>query len=93
MKPVQIYFDDADADQLEAWSRRNGMTKSDAVRLAVRALTAPRPTGDPILSLSGMLHDDLAADVAENFDRYLQETFIAERPAAYKRGRPSRTRR
>jgi hypothetical protein len=93
MKPLQIYLDDDDSARLEEWSRSNGMTKSDAVRLAVRALTRRRTVQDPVMSLSGMLHDDLPADVAERFDRFLQETFVAERPAAYKRGRPSRTRR
>jgi hypothetical protein len=93
MKPMQVYLDDADAACLEAWSKAHNMTKSDALRLAVRALTQERAAGDPILSLSGMLQDDLPVDVAENFDRYLQGTFVAERPASYKRGRPSRTRR
>jgi hypothetical protein len=93
MKPIQVYLGEDDAARLEAWSRANGMTKSDALRLAVRALTRPRTVQDPVLSLSGILHDDLPPDVAERFNRYLQETFVAERPAAYKRGRPSRTRR
>lgn len=93
MRPLQVYLDDADTARLDAWSKANKMTKSDAIRLAVRALTRAPGTTDPVLSLSGMLHDDLPPDVAERFDRYLQETFVAERPARYKRGRPSRTRR
>lgn len=93
MKPMQVYLDDDDAARLDEWSRAHNLTKSDAVRLAVRALTQQRKVSDPVLSLSGMLHDDLPVDVAERFDRYLQETFVAERPAAYKPGRPSRTRR
>lgn len=93
MKPMQVYLDDEDASRLEQWSRANGMTKSDALRLAVRALTRTRTSRDPLLSLSGMLHDDLPTDVAERFDQFLQETFVAERPGTYKRGRPSRTRR
>lgn len=90
---MQVYLDDVDGARLEAWARANHMTKSDALRLAVRALTRTRVADDPVLSLSGMLHDDLPVDVSERFDRYLQETFVAERPGTYKRGRPSRTRR
>lgn len=93
MRPLQVYLDEADLSRLDEWSKANNMTKSDALRLAVRALTRTPAKNDPLLSLSGMLHDDLPADVSERFDQYLQETFVAERPARYKRGRPSRTRR
>ncbi len=85
MKPLQLYMEETDLERLEAWARERGMTKSDAVRMAIRALTSSRSTEDAVLSLSGILRDDLPADVAENFDRYLQETFVAEAPAAYRR--------
>jgi hypothetical protein len=92
MKPLQVYVDDADLTRLEDWSRARGMTKSQAIRAAIRALTQ-RQGEDPLLSLSGMVHDRLPADVSEHFDRYLQETFVAETPASYpQRGRRSRAR-
>lgn len=82
MKPLQVYIDEADLAGLEAWARERRMTKSQAIRAAVRALTRPQAE-DPLLSLSGMLHDRLPADCSEQFDRYLQETFVAERAAFY----------
>ena len=92
MKPLQVYVDPADLARLEDWSRARGMTKSQAIRAAIRALTQ-RQDDDPLLSLSGMVHDRLPADVSEHFDRYLQETFVAEAPASYpRRGRRSRAR-
>ncbi|MCK6556605.1 ribbon-helix-helix domain-containing protein [Candidatus Binatia bacterium] len=92
MKPVQVYVDDEELARLDAWSRERGMTKSQALRAAIRALTRP-PDDDPLLSLSGMVHDRLPPDCSERFDRYLQETFVAEAPASYqkRRARP-RTR-
>ena len=91
MKPLQVYVDETELARLEAWSRQRGMTKSQALRLALRALTRTQED-DPLLSLSGLMHDDLPADCAENFDRYLQETFVAESPAKYERKRPARPR-
>jgi hypothetical protein len=91
MKPLQVYIDDADFERLEAWSRERGWTKSQAIRTAIRALTRP-PAADPVLSLSGMIHD-LPADCSEQFDRYINETFVAEASHSYGRpARPSRTR-
>jgi hypothetical protein len=86
---MQVYLDDLDLERLEAWARQRGWTKSQAVRVAVRALTRA-PAEDPILELSGML-DGLPEDVSVNFDRYLDETYVAERPAPY-RTRRRRTR-
>ena len=93
-RPLQVYLDDDDLRRLEAWARRRGWTKSQAVRVAIRALTRP-PAEDPLLELSGDL-DGLPEDVSENFDRYLNETFVAEPPARYRarrRGSRSAVRR
>jgi hypothetical protein len=84
-RPLQVYLDEGDLERLSTWARKRGWTKSQAVRVAVRALTRP-PGGDPLLDLSGDI-DGLPADLSERFDRYLDETFVAE-PVA-----PSRARR
>ena len=81
-RPLQVYLDDRDLQQLDAWARERGWTKSQAVRVAIRALTR-RPAEDPVLELSGTL-DGLPEDLSENFDRYLNETYIAESPASYR---------
>jgi len=81
-RPLQVYLDDNDLRRLEAWARRRGWTKSQAVRVAIRALTRT-PAEDPLLELSGDL-DGLPEDVSENFDRYLNETFVAEPLAPYR---------
>jgi hypothetical protein len=78
-RPLQVYLDDHDLDRLEAWARERGWTKSQAIRVAVRALTR-RPADDPLLGLSGDI-DGLPADLSANFQRYLDETFVAESPA------------
>jgi hypothetical protein len=92
MKPLQVYVDEAEFARLEDWSRARRMTKSQAIRAAIRALTHGKED-DPLLSLSGMVHDRLPGDVSEHFDRYLQETFVAEPAASYtKRRRRPRTR-
>ena len=86
---LHVYLDDADLDRLEAWARERGWTKSQAVRAAVRALTR-QPVGDPLLPLSGDI-DGLPADLSASFQRYLDETFVAESPAPYRtRRRPRR---
>jgi hypothetical protein len=51
-RPLQVYLDERDLDQLNAWARERGWTKSQAIRVAVRALTR-RPADDPLLELSG----------------------------------------
>ena len=84
-KPLQVYLDDYDLDRLEAWARERGWTKSQAIRVAVRALTR-KPADDPLLGLSGDI-DGLPADLSANFQRYLDETFVAESPAPYRTGR------
>jgi hypothetical protein len=86
-RPLQVYLDEAELKKLEAWARRRGWTKSQAIRAAVKALTRS-PETDPLLAASGMI-DGLPRDCSEQFDRYLTETFVAEKPAAYRarRGR------
>jgi hypothetical protein len=84
-KPVQVYLDDHDLDRLEAWARERGWTKSRAIRVAVRALTR-KPADDPLLGLSGDI-DGLPADLSASFQRYLDETFVAESPAPYRTSR------
>lgn len=88
-RPLQVYLDDDDLKHLESWARKRGWTKSQAVRAAIRALTRP-PAKDPILELSGIF--DGPPDLSENFDRYLNETLVAEHLAPYK-GRRPRARR
>jgi len=87
-RPLQVYLDEQDLARLEAWTRQRGWTKSQAIRAAIRALTR-RPTKDPVLDLSGDI-DGLPADLSESFDRYLNETFVAEPPAPYRARRRSR---
>ena len=86
-RPVQVYLEDADLARLEHWARERGWTKSRAIRLAVRALTRP-VTDDPILELSGMF-EGLPPDLSEHFDRYLDQTYVAEHGPTYRsrRGR------
>jgi hypothetical protein len=80
-----VYLDEGDLARLETWARERGWTKSQAIRAAVRALTR-RPADDPLLDLSGDI-DGLPPDLSRRFDRYLDETYVAEPPA------PSRARR
>jgi hypothetical protein len=86
MKPLQVYLDEAELARLDVWARERRMTKSDAVRVAIRALTHGADE-DPLLSLSGMVRDRLPQDCSAHFDRYLQETFVAEAPGPYRRRR------
>jgi len=88
-RPLQVYLDEQDLQRLDAWARERGWTKSQAVRVAIRALTR-QPAEDPLLELSGTL-DGLPEDLSENFDRYLNETYLAE-PAAPYRARRRRSR-
>lgn len=89
-RPLQVYLDERDLEQLDAWARARGWTKSQAIRAAVRALTR-RPATDPLLDLSGDI-EGLPADLSTSFDRYLNETYIAEARAPYRaRGRSRST--
>jgi len=84
-RPLQVYLDDKDLERLEAWALARGWTKSQAIRVAVRALTR-KPADDPLLGLSGDI-DGLPADLSASFQRYLNETFVAETPAPYRTSR------
>ena len=89
-RPLQVYLDERDLEQLDAWARERGWTKSQAIRAAVRALTR-RPATDPLLDLSGDI-DGLPPDLSANFDRHLHQTFVAEPRAPYRaRRRPRPT--
>jgi hypothetical protein len=90
-KPLQVYLENDDLERLEAFARERGWTKSQAIRTAIRALTR-RPAGDPVLELSGDI-DALPPDLSAEFDRYLNETFVAEPPATYRARRRNPTRR
>ena len=90
-KPLQVYLEDDDLERLEAFARERGWTKSQAIRVAVRALTR-RPGAHPLLELSGDI-DGLPPDMSREFDRYLNETFVAEPPATYRARRRKTVRR
>jgi hypothetical protein len=81
-RPLQVYLDPDEWNALDRWARARGWTKSQAVRVAVRALTRPRDP-DPLLAGSGFI-DGLPPDASEQVDRHLSETFVAERRAAYR---------
>ena len=83
--PLQVYLDAADLKRLEQWADARGWTKTQAVRTAVRILTKDDGE-DSILSASGMI-DALPEDLSEKFDRYLQETYVAEKKPQYGRTR------
>jgi Arc/MetJ-type ribon-helix-helix transcriptional regulator len=89
-RPLQVYLDEADLDALERWSRQRGWTKSEAIRAAVRALAHSRDR-DPLLRASGMI-SGLPEDASEQFDHYIQETFVAEKAGARRRKSRSRLR-
>ena len=74
MKRLQVDLSEAELARLEAWARRRGLTKSQAVRAAVRVLTQARGE-DPVLGVSGMV--DLGpADLSARVDLYLEETHL-----------------
>jgi hypothetical protein len=89
-RPLQVYLDDAELSRLEEWSRQRGWSKSQAVRVAIRALTRA-PAADPLLALSGYV-DGLPVDCSEQFERYLKEAVVAETAPCY-RPRPRRAGR
>jgi hypothetical protein len=82
-RPLQIYLDDADFKRLAKWASERGWSKSQAVRIALRAMTR-MPGEDPLISASGMM-DALPDDLSEQFDRYLEETFVAEKRSRYRK--------
>jgi hypothetical protein len=90
-KPLQVYLENEDLERLDAFARARGWTKSQAVRAAVRALTRERP-GDPLLELSGDI-DGLPPDLSSEFDRHLNETFVAEPSSTYRARRRKTVRR
>jgi hypothetical protein len=86
MKPLQVYFPAPELARLDTWARKRGVTKSEAVRAAVRALTHS-PADDPLLGMSGLV--DLGpADLSDRVDHYLEETHVAEDRPAYRRRAP-----
>ena len=87
-RPLQVYLDDRDLERLEQYARERGWTKSQTVRVAVRVLTR-READDPILDLAGDI-DGLPPDMSENFDKYLNETYVAESRAPYRARRRTR---
>jgi hypothetical protein len=93
-KPLQVYLDEEDLARLDAFATARGWTKSQAVRVAIRALSkASEAEEDPLLGLSGMI-DGLPEDLSENLDRYLDGTFcVAEPPPARYRRTRQRERR
>ena len=92
MKPLQVYLAEAEMNRLESWATSRGWSKSQAVRAAIRALTADDEQ-DPLLSLSGMVQDILPEDCSEQFDRCMRETYVAEGQATYRKRRKPRLRR
>lgn len=81
-KPLQVYLEKDDLERLEAFASERGWTKSQVIRTAIRALTR-RPSTDPLLELSADI-DALPPDLSAEFDRYLNETFVAEPSATYR---------
>ena len=90
-RPLQVYLDDADLERLDTWARERGWTKSQAIRVAIRALTRV-PAEDPLLELSGDI-DGLPPDLSARFDHYLGATFVAESPAPYRARRSAARKR
>lgn len=88
-RPLQVYVDELELARLEAWARERGWTKSQAIRVALRALTGGADQ-DPLLSASGMIQG-LPADLSANFDRALEETFVVAQKKT-SRARPSKRR-
>jgi hypothetical protein len=90
MKPLQVYMDEPELARLDEWSRRHGMTKSQAVRAALRAVMHTE-SDDPLLRLSGLVQG-LPRDASTRLDHYLQETFVAGPPTTKRRSK-ARVRR
>lgn len=84
-RALQVYLEDPEFQALRAWADERGWSLSQAVRVALKALTQPRDT-DPLLASSGMI-DGLPADLSQRFDDCLAHTFVAEPPSPKKRVR------
>jgi hypothetical protein len=82
VRALQVYLDDADFRALEAWVKERGWTLSQAVRVALKALTRGKDGENPLLAASGMV-EGLPADLSKHFDEYLALTYVAEPPVRY----------
>jgi hypothetical protein len=85
MRPLQVFLEDEEFSRLEKWAAERGWTKSQAVRVALRALTREQEE-DPLLAASGMI-DGLPEDASTRVDYYLQETYVAEKRPRYRKSR------
>jgi hypothetical protein len=91
-RALQVYLDDPEFKALRAWADERGWTLSQAVRVAIKALTRPREETDPLLAASGMI-SGLPTDLSERIDDYLGLTFVAEPPSRYGTETRKRARR
>ncbi len=73
-KPLQVVLEDRDYRDLSAWAKERGWTKSQAVRVAIRALTRTREPRS-LLAASGFI-DGLPRDLSARFEQYLKETYV-----------------
>ena len=90
-RALQVYLEDAEFQNLQAWAEERGWTLSQAVRVALKALT--RPAGeDPLLAGSGMI-EGLPTDLSARFDEQLNATYVAEPRAPYVATKRKRTAR
>lgn len=81
-RALQVYLEDPEFDALRVWADERGWTLSQAVRVALKALTRPREQQDPLLAASGMV-EGLPADLSQHVDDYLAHTFVAEPVSRY----------
>jgi hypothetical protein len=88
-RPIQVYLNELDLERLELWAKEHGLTKSQAVRQAIR-LATKTPAQDPILDLIGVF-DGWPSDVSSRVDHYLNQADLAERKTKSSR-RPARSR-
>jgi hypothetical protein len=86
---LQVYLEDSDFRALEVWAQQRGWTLSQAVRVALKALTRSGSDEDPLLAASGMI-EGLPADLSSRFDSFLQATYVAEPPPQYSHAKPRR---
>ncbi len=78
-KPLQVYMNERELELFDAWARERGWTKSQAVRLAIRAVMRARAE-DSLVRACGMI-EGLPEDLSRRVDDYLKESFVAERAA------------